>query len=124
MLILDGLLIVLILLFKHETFGPQLLYYKARFFRQATGDPRFKTEIEASGVASVATTLRRHFSRPWILAIEPIVIFMTFYLTVVYIVLFTFLDGLVLSMTGNNSLDCAANVLTQLSVHLRPCPSH
>lgn len=93
MLILNGLIITLLFLFKRETFGPQLLYYKARFFRQATGDPRFKTELEASGAVSVTTTLKRHFSRPWILAVEPIVIFMTFYLTVVYIVLFTFLDG-------------------------------
>lgn len=93
MLIFDGLVILILFLFKRETFGPQILYYKARFFREATGDNRFKTEVEASGTASVRSTLMRNFSRPWILFMEPIVICFTFYMTVVYIILFTFLDG-------------------------------
>ena len=85
----------MIFLFKRETFGPQLLYYKARFFRGETGDNRFMTKEEASGNEHIALVLKRHFSRPWILLAEPIVICLTFYLTVVYIVLFTFLDGYV-----------------------------
>ena len=93
MLIFDGLVIALIFLTKRETFGPQLLYYKAMFFRKATGDPRFKTEIEASGTAGIGPTLIRNFSRPWILVLEPIVLAFTLYLTIIYIVLFTFLDG-------------------------------
>ena len=93
MLIFDGLVIGFIFLFKCETFAPQLLHYKASFFRKATGDSRFKTEIEASGLASIGPTLVRNFSRPWILVWEPIVLAFTLYLSIVYIVLFTFLDG-------------------------------
>lgn len=93
MLIFDGLVIGIIFLFKRETFAPQLLYYKAKFFREATGDARFKTAGEASGSGSLLPVLKRNFTRPWLLLMEPIVIFFTFYLTVVYIVLFTFLDG-------------------------------
>lgn len=93
MLIFDGLVIAIIFLFKRETFAPQLLYYKAKFFREATGDARFKTAGEASGSGSLLPVLKRNFTRPWLLLMEPIVIFFTFYLTVVYIVLFTFLDG-------------------------------
>ncbi|KAK1140904.1 hypothetical protein N8T08_009777 [Aspergillus melleus] len=93
MLIFDGLVIAVIFIFKRETFAPRLLYYKARFLRQATGDSRFKTAIEASGTGDILSVVKRDFSRPWILLLEPIVIFFTFYLSVVYIVLFTFLDG-------------------------------
>ncbi|KAL3484905.1 benomyl/methotrexate resistance protein [Aspergillus germanicus] len=93
MLIFDGLVITVVFLAKRETFGPQLLFYKARFFRQETGDSRFKTKDEASGDEAILPVLKKHFSRPWILLMEPIVIAFTFYLTVVYIVLFTFLDG-------------------------------
>ena len=93
MLIFDGLIIGIVFLFKRETFTPRLLHYKAAFFRKATGDSRFKTEIEASGLADVGPTLVRNFSRPWILLREPIVIAFTLYLSIIYIVLFTFLDG-------------------------------
>lgn len=86
-------MIAIIFLFKRETFAPQLLYYKAKFFREATGDARFKTAGEASGSGSLLPVLKRNFTRPWLLLMEPIVIFFTFYLTIVYIVLFTFLDG-------------------------------
>ena len=93
MLIFDGLVIAIIFLFKRETFAPQLLYYKARFFREATGNVRFKTAVEASGTGNLLPVLARNFTRPWQLLMEPIVIFFTVYLSIVYIVLFTFLDG-------------------------------
>lgn len=94
MLVTDGLVIVLVLLFKRETLAPQLLKYKARHFRQVTGDQRFKSEMEAAG-HTIGKVLKTNFSRPFILAIEPIVLSFTLYLTVIYIVLFTFLDGYV-----------------------------
>ncbi|KAL3471207.1 major facilitator superfamily transporter [Aspergillus californicus] len=93
MLVLDGVVISVIVLTKRETFAPQILFYKARFFRQETGDSRFKTKEEASGDETFVPVLKKHFSRPWILLAEPIVICFTFYLSVVYIVIFTFLDG-------------------------------
>lgn len=93
MLIFDGFVIAMIFIFKRETFSGQILFYKARFFRQATGDQRFKTELEASGSAAIGPTLKRNFTRPWILLKEPIVLAFTLYLTIIYIVLFTFLDG-------------------------------
>ncbi|KAK5944192.1 hypothetical protein PMZ80_003473 [Knufia obscura] len=92
MLIADGLVIALILLAKRETLAPQLLLYKARHLRKVTGDDRFKTAAEADG-HSLSKVLKTNFSRPFILALEPIVLLYTLYLTVVYIVLFTFLDG-------------------------------
>ncbi|KAL2807795.1 major facilitator superfamily domain-containing protein [Aspergillus granulosus] len=93
MLIFDGFVIAIVFLAKRETFAPQLLFYKARFFRQERGDQRFRAKDEASGIETWLPVLTKHFSRPWILFIEPIVICFTFYLTVVYIVLIMFLDG-------------------------------
>lgn len=92
MLIADGLVIALVLAFKRETLAPQLLFYKARHFRNLTGDNRFKAPVEAAG-SGIGTILKNNFTRPFILGIEPIIIFMTLYLSIVYIVLFTFLDG-------------------------------
>lgn len=90
---LDGLIIIIIALFKREAFSPQLLYYKATSFREFTNDERFKTAAEASQNGKLLSVLKRNFSRPWILTMEPIVLLLTCYLTTVYIILFTFLHG-------------------------------
>lgn len=92
MLIADALVMALILATTRETLAPQLLMYKAGHFRKLTGDDRFKTAAEAVG-HSFAGVLQKNFTRPFVLAVEPIVLLFTLYLTVVYIVLFTFLDG-------------------------------
>lgn len=92
MLIGDGLVIALVLAFKRETLAPQLLSYKARHFRKLTGDDRFKAPVEAAG-EGLGAILKKNFTRPFILGVEPIIIFMTLYLSIVYIILFTFLDG-------------------------------
>lgn len=92
MLITDGLVIALVLAFKQETLAPQLLKYKAHHYRKITGDSRFKTQAEAAG-GSFMEVLKKNFSRPFLMALEPIIIAFTAYLSIVYIVLFTFLDG-------------------------------
>lgn len=92
MLIFDGLVIFLVVVGKEETLGPRLLKYKAYYFRQLTGDHRFRCEADLHG-KSLGQVLKTNFSRPFILALEPIVMAWTLYLSVIYIVLFTFLDG-------------------------------
>lgn len=92
MLIFDGIIIFMVVVAKEETLAPRLLKYKAHYFRKLTGDHRFKSEVEAKG-ESLGNILYHGFSRPFILALEPIVLAFTLYLTVIYIVLFTFLDG-------------------------------
>lgn len=92
MLIIDGLVIALVVALKRETLAPRLLLYKAQHLRKLTGDKRFMTETEAEG-ESIADILKTNFTRPFILALEPIVFLFTLYLTIVYIILFTFLDG-------------------------------
>lgn len=92
MLITDGLIMAMVIIGKAETLGPRLLKYKAYYFRKLTGDDRFRAEVELHGLSTVQI-LKKNFSRPFILGAEPIVISWTFYLSVIYIVLFTFLDG-------------------------------
>ena len=94
MLITDGLVLAILTAFMEETLSPRLLIYRAHYFRELTGDDRFKSAAEVKGEGSVAI-LKRNFMRPFILSLEPIVLLFTLYLCVIYIVLFTFLDGYV-----------------------------
>lgn len=92
MLITIGLVLALLVLFMRETLGPQILMYKAGLLRKQTGDARFKTQAEAAG-GGLGQTLKTNFTRPFLMALEPIVMSFTLYLAIVYIVLFTFLVG-------------------------------
>ncbi|KAK6392646.1 hypothetical protein LTR65_003419 [Meristemomyces frigidus] len=92
-LIMSGLVLVLVLLFQPETYPPILLKWKAKHLRELTGDLRYKAEIEIRE-QSFFHRLRRALYRPLLLTSrEPIIILIALYLTVIYIVLFTFLDG-------------------------------
>lgn len=116
MLCFTGVVLLVLFCFKQETFGPQLLRYKAICFRQVTGNPLYKTEVEASGEASFGKALKRNLLRPWLLVQEPIVISFTFYITIVYIIIFTFFDGSVQPRGLSNNAD-----KEQLSLHFRFC---
>lgn len=91
-LIMSGLVLGLVVLFQPETYAPVLLAWKAQHLRSVTGDPRFVAEMEIRG-DSFLKRLGVALYRPFLLAVEPIVFLVTLYLTVIYIVLFTFLDG-------------------------------
>lgn len=93
-LIADGLVILILFALKEETLSPRLLIYRAHYFRKLTGDNRFQAAAEVGGESTFAI-LQRNFKRPFLLCLEPIVLFFTLYLCVIYIVLFTFLDGYV-----------------------------
>ncbi|KAK1493960.1 major facilitator superfamily transporter [Colletotrichum tamarilloi] len=91
-LISSGLVLVLVLLFMPETYGPLLLQWKAAHYRRITGDDRFRSEHEIVD-ATLFSRLKTSMTRPFLMLTEPIIIAMTLYITVVYIVLFTFLVG-------------------------------
>ncbi|KUJ11239.1 MFS general substrate transporter [Mollisia scopiformis] len=91
-LIISGVGLGLIVLFQPETYPPLLLVWKAKHLRQKTCDDRFRAEMEIVE-STLWSRLKIALTRPLVLALEPIVLFMTLYLTVLYIVLFTFLDG-------------------------------
>ncbi|KAK8243588.1 major facilitator superfamily transporter [Phyllosticta capitalensis] len=91
-LIISGLVLVICFAAMPETYGPLLLTWKAAHLRQITGDDRFRAEHEIVD-STLFSRLKVAMTRPFLMLTEPIVMSMTLYLTVVYIVLFTFLDG-------------------------------
>ncbi|KAJ9632109.1 hypothetical protein H2203_000510 [Taxawa tesnikishii (nom. ined.)] len=92
-LIMSGLVLGLVVLSQPETFPPILLKWKAAHLRAITGDDRYRAEVEVRS-ESFIHRLGRALYRPFLLTTtEPIIILVAAYLTVIYIVLFTFLDG-------------------------------
>lgn len=93
MLIMGGLVLVLVILFQPETYGDLLLYRKACALRKQSGDMRYRAPMEVNS-SSLQKRLIAAVSRPFLWSYtEPIVLLMSLYLTVVYIILFTFLEG-------------------------------
>ena len=93
MLIMSGLIMGLILLFQPETYGPLLLKWRAAHLRQVTGDKRYRSEMDVQKIALFERILgacKRQFS---LTVHEPIILLISLYMTVIYIVLFTFFDG-------------------------------
>lgn len=92
-LIISGLVLVAVVLFQPETYPQTLLKWKAQHLREITGDDRYRAAIEIRQ-DSLASRLKRALYRPFLLTFhEPIIILLALYLTVIYIILFTFLDG-------------------------------
>ncbi|OJD35748.1 mfs general substrate transporter [Diplodia corticola] len=92
-LIMSGLVLGAVVLFQPETYPPVLLRWKAQHLRRITGDERYVAEVELMG-ATFGERIKRALYRPFLLTLsEPIIILVALYLTVIYIVLFTFLDG-------------------------------
>ncbi|KAI4840583.1 MFS general substrate transporter, partial [Aureobasidium sp. EXF-8845] len=92
-IIMSGLVLVLVFFTLPETFPPILLKWKAAHLRAITNDERYRAEVEVR-MDPFLTRLGRALYRPFLLtATEPIIILVALYLTVVYIILFTFLDG-------------------------------
>ncbi|OJJ76873.1 hypothetical protein ASPBRDRAFT_49893 [Aspergillus brasiliensis CBS 101740] len=78
---------------QQETYTDLLLQWKAEILRKRTGDPRYKGPMELRSL-TLGQRLAIAVSRPFAWGVtEPIIIFMSLYLTVVYAILFLFLDG-------------------------------
>ncbi|XHG01691.1 hypothetical protein AWENTII_005060 [Aspergillus wentii] len=92
-LIGSGLILGLVILFQPETYGPLLLKWKAHHLRTATGDNRYHAPMDLQQTALFSrmfTACRRQFELTFH---EPIILLISLYMTVIYIVLFTFFDG-------------------------------
>ncbi|GAO51298.1 hypothetical protein G7K_5403-t1 [Saitoella complicata NRRL Y-17804] len=80
--------LVLVVLFAPETLADAILRKKAKALRKATGDSRYHAAAEFSEDQTVAM-FKTAMSRPFVFMVrEPIIIFMTLYISVAYIVLF------------------------------------
>ena len=92
-LIMSGATLALIILFQPETYSPLLLKWKGKQLRQATGDARFRSEMDMEKIPlwdRIGGAMKRQFL---ITIHEPIILLISLYMTVLYIVLFTFFDG-------------------------------
>ena len=92
-LIISGCILASIILIQPETYGPILLKWKAAHLREVTGDARYVAAVEVR-TETFLHRVRRALYRPFLLAFrESIVMLFGLYLTVIYIILFTFLNG-------------------------------
>lgn len=93
MLIMGGAVLVIISLFQPETYGNLILHWKASILRKETGDERFRAPMEMKR-ESLGQRLGLSVIRPFAMFYsELIIVLVSCYLTVIYIVLFTFLEG-------------------------------
>ncbi|KAL4931579.1 MFS transporter [Aspergillus undulatus] len=92
-LIMSGLVMGLILLFQPETYGPLLLRWKAAHYRKITGDLRYRSEMDMEKIALFSRITSACIRQFTLTVHEPIILFISLYMTVIYIVLFTFFDG-------------------------------
>lgn len=93
MLIMGGAVLVLILLFQPETYGNLILSWKASILRKETGDERYRSPMEMNR-ETLGHRLKLSVYRPFAMFYsELIIILVSLYLTIIYIVLFTFLEG-------------------------------
>jgi MFS family permease len=93
MLIMSGLVMALIVLLQPETYGPLLLKWKAKHYRKLTGDNRYRSEMDMQKIALFSRITNACIRQFTLTVHEPIILFIALYMTVIYIVLFTFFDG-------------------------------
>lgn len=91
-LIIAGAVLLYVTLFQPETYQPVLLEWRAKHLREQTGDARYQTATQTT--THLATRLLVNIYRPFaFVSTEPVIQIFTFYLLIVYFVLFTFLNG-------------------------------
>ncbi|OQD66891.1 hypothetical protein PENPOL_c004G05375 [Penicillium polonicum] len=94
-IILAGLVLVPVVLFLPETYSPILLYWKAKEIRRLTGDDRYRSPLEFRK-ATFLHRLRSSLYRPFQLFVtEPIIMIHAIYLSLLFMVLYTFIAGYV-----------------------------
>jgi len=92
-LCISGGVLASLIFLQPETYPSTLLRWRAAHLRKITGDDRFRAAVEVLDT-TFAMRLKRAVFRPFELLIrEPIVLLIGLYLMVIYIILFTFLNG-------------------------------
>ncbi|RFU78549.1 mfs general substrate transporter [Trichoderma arundinaceum] len=92
-IIVSGAVLASIVLFQPETYAPVLLQWKANHLRRLTGDKRYVSASEIQHV-TLSARMTTAIKRPFMMTVqEPTILLWTGYLTVVYLMLFGFLDG-------------------------------
>ena len=120
-LIISGLVLILVVLFQPETYAAILLKWKAAHLREITGDDRYRAEVEIRE-ESFLFRLRQALYRPFLLTFhEPVIMLLALYLTVIYIILFTFLNGYTFIFTETYGFSEGLTGLSFLGIGLGLC---
>lgn len=122
MLVLGGIVTVIIVLAQPETYAPLLLSWKAKHFRELTGDDRYRSPLEVRRTTFM-TRLKIALYRPFVMIwTEPIILLMALYLTILYIVLFTFFVGFEFIFTDIYDISQGLTNIIWLAVAVGFCP--
>ncbi|KAK6825926.1 MFS transporter [Apiospora arundinis] len=94
-LIFAGAILAYVFLLQPETYAPVLLEWRAKYLGALTGDDRYRVgEHATSATHTLGRRLLVNLYQPFLMVYtEPIILIFTFYLSLVYFVLFTFLNG-------------------------------
>ncbi|OQE26105.1 hypothetical protein PENFLA_c007G10093 [Penicillium flavigenum] len=92
-IIIAGVVLIVMILGQPEKFSPILLEWRAKHLRDLTGDDRYRAEHSAV-ISSFSNRLLTDVYRPFVMiSTEPLIQIFSFYLVLLYFVLFTFLNG-------------------------------
>ncbi|OJJ49062.1 hypothetical protein ASPZODRAFT_150016 [Penicilliopsis zonata CBS 506.65] len=117
-LIMSGLILALILLFQPETYSPLLLRWKAKHLRTVTGDSRYHSPMDMQH-ADLLPRIWGALDRQFRLTVhEPIILLIALYMTVIYIVLFTFFDGYTFIFTDVHHLSQGLTNVVWVAMYL------
>ena len=120
-LIISGLILILVILFQPETYAPILLKWKAAHLRALTNDERYKGQVEIIA-ETFLHRLGHALYRPFLLTFrEPIIMLIALYLTVIYIILFTFLNGYTFIFTETHHFSEGLTGLSFLGIGIGLC---
>lgn len=92
-LIGSGLVMAMLVLFQPETYSRLILKWKAQQLRARTGNLRFRSEMDLEKTALLSRMGMGCLREFQLTVHEPIVLLISLYMTIIYIVLFTFFDG-------------------------------
>ena len=120
-LILAVTVLTSITLFQPETYPPVLLKWKAHHLRLLTGDARLKADIEVGDI-SFAKKLRQAMYRPFMITYgEPIIILLALYLTIIFVIQYTFLNGFNFIFTETYNFTPAETSLAFVGILIGDC---
>lgn len=120
-LIISSLVLFLVAFFQPETYTPILLKWKAAHLRALTSDPRYRAEADIRQ-ESLSHRLRHALYRPFLLTFrEPIIMLIALYLAVIYIILFTYLNGYTFVFTETYGISQGLTGLAFIGIGIGLC---
>ncbi|KAJ5834486.1 Major facilitator superfamily domain general substrate transporter [Penicillium robsamsonii] len=117
-IILAGLILIPVLLFLPETYSPILLYWKAKELRRLTGDDRYRSPLEFRK-ATFVHRMRTSLYRPLVLFVtEPIIMIHSLSLSLLFLILYTFIAGYVSIYGKANNFSATSTALAFLAIEV------